>query len=76
MIRKLLKEEEVHIELFLTKSTNKFRVQIKEKDKPSYQVTVGGKNWNSGMFNKYKKIIETMVLKYVQVISHEASTLF
>ena len=40
------------VEVFITKN-RKFRASIKEPNKPRYEVTIGGKEWENGKGKKY-----------------------
>lgn len=52
------KKNNTTIKVFVTK-TQKFRVSIKEKGKPKYEVTVNGNNWSAGFAREYElEIIE------------------
>ena len=51
------KEEKPQIKVFITK-TQKFRARIKEnKNKASYEVTIGGMQWDLGKGKQYEAII-------------------
>lgn len=52
--------DKTHIKLFITK-TNKFRVEIREQNKPPYQVTVGGSEWKKGKGQEYRDRIYSKI---------------
>lgn len=47
----------VKIEIFVTRSSSKFRAKIKEHDNPAYEVTIGGKSWSEGKGRQYSQMI-------------------
>ena len=52
-------ESKPEIKVFVTK-TRQFRARIKEnKNSIPYEVTIGGKSWESGIGRKFEKIILT-----------------
>ena len=60
----------VHIKVFITKSC-KFRVIVKEGDKPSYEVTVGGNSWVNGKGREYEERIRVKCNSIVSSLTDE-----
>jgi hypothetical protein len=48
------------IEVWFTK-TGFFRARIKEKQRPAYEVTVGGKSWAAGLGREYQNEIRVLI---------------
>ena len=62
------------VEVFVTKN-RKFRASIKEPSKPRYEVTIGGKSWESEKGKKHAERIYGKILELVDSISGEATRL-
>jgi hypothetical protein len=59
-----------HIKVFVTK-TNVFRAQIFEPNKPMYEVTVGGENWNKGLGQEHTEEIQRKCWKLIGSLSEQ-----
>ena len=62
------------VKVFVTK-TRKFRAIISGPSKPTYEVTVGGKNWRLGLGKEHVEQVASQIAKLVKDINKEAHQL-
>lgn len=62
------------VKVFITK-TRKFRAIISGPGKPTYEVTVGGKNWRQGLGREHVDQVAKQIGKLVKDINREAKLL-
>ena len=68
------KKHKTKILVFVTK-TGRFRAKIFPHGMPNYQVTVNGKNWKEGIGNEYKEIIKQKIVKLLEGLQKEATSI-
>lgn len=62
------------VKVFITK-TRKFRAVISGPGRPTYEVTVGGKNWRLGLGKEHVEQVNEQIKKLVKDINKEARLL-